>query len=600
VPAKRLSTRIGRTIAILFVVTVATSAVVLLVGFRSLLIRVHASQLEEYLDTMEPAFIAAASTDSAQAQETIQQLCVRWDQQIDRRLTFVLPDGSVAGESELDPEVLDNHGRRPEIVEATQRGVGTSVRYSDTVQQRMIYVALALRSDDRFLGVLRTAIPVNQATSSLGSFWIATAPVLLFMMGLGIVAVFLTSRELGQVFREINEDAKQFQRDGFNFSLRIPQWREVQGIVELVNSMGKQLKERITSASRQQTLETAILASMVEGVLAIDPGMRIINMNEAAARLLRVSREDALNCRIEEVVRVSAILEFIQKTMESSSAIEEDLLIYDEKERFFKAHGTKLLDSEGQSIGALVALYDNTKIRRLELIRKEFAANVSHELKTPITSIKGFAETLLDSGLDDRTDAMRFLSIITQQSDRLIAIVDDLLGLARIEEDIEREGVALNIGRLRGVIDSAVSTCARSAAEKKINVEVDCPYEATARYNPQLFEQALVNLIDNAIKYSDPGSSILISVEIRDSQVRVSVKDNGCGIAREHIPRLFERFYRVDKTRSRALGGTGLGLAIVKHIVLSHKGTVEVDSEVGAGSTFTICLPEPRELGMQF
>jgi two-component system phosphate regulon sensor histidine kinase PhoR len=594
VPAKSLTARIGRTVLLIFIAAAVISGVVVIVGVRSLLIRSVINRLQRSLDTIAPSFIQAATAEPAQY-ESIQQLCSQFGGQFDLRITFVLPDGTVPGESELDPDTLDNHGNRPEVIEAIEQGRGASLRFSETVQQRMIYAALALQESGRFLGVLRAATPLHKATFLLGSFWLVAGPLLLFVVIAGSAAVLLTSGILRRSFGRINGSVERFRAGEFARPLHIPEWQETRGIVELINSMGRQLNESISSASRQQTLEKAILTSMVEGVLAIDSQMRIINLNEAAARLLRISREEALNHRIEEVVRISAILEFIQRTLESSTPLEEDLLIYDERERFFRAHGTMLLDSKGESIGALVALYDNTKVHRLELIRKEFAANVSHELKTPITSIKGFAETLLDSGLDNREERMRFLSIIVQQTDRLIAIVDDLLSLARIEEDVQREGVVLNVGRLRGVIDSAVSTCAGAAKERKIGVQIECPYDITVAFNPQLLEQALVNLIDNAIKYSNTGSSISISVKKLDRQICIAVKDHGCGIAEEHIPRLFERFYRVDKARSRALGGTGLGLAIVKHIVLSHKGRVEVDSRVGEGSTFTICLPWQKD-----
>jgi two-component system phosphate regulon sensor histidine kinase PhoR len=445
------------------------------------------------------------------------------------------------------------------------------------------------------LGTRSLLFRVYHAGQPIMWFWPVFVPVLLLVLAAGIASAVLISLKLKRAFVHLDEDARRFQEGNFSSPIRAPSWREAHRIVALVNSMGRQLKERINLASRQQTLEKAILASMAEGVLAIDPGMLIINMNEAAARFLGVSREEALNHRVEEVVRFSPILEFIQGTIEGETALGQDLLIYDEKERFLHAQGTRLVDSSGESIGALVVLRDNTKVHKLEVIRKEFAANVSHELKTPITSIKGFAETLLDSRLENRAEVMRFLSIIARQTDRLIAIVDDLLSLARIEEDIEREAVELRSGRLRGVIDSAVASCALAAGERGIDLRIECPEEASARFNSRLLEQALMNLIDNAIKYSGPGAGILVSVESKNRQVRISVQDRGCGIDPEHIPRLFERFYRVDKARSRALGGTGLGLAIVKHIVLSHTGTVEVESEVGRGSTFTICLPEPRE-----
>ena len=567
----------------------------MLLGFRSHLIRVHAGQLEQYLAAIGVEFIEAFSGDDKETHEAIQELCLSWGRRIDRRLTFILPDGEVVGESQLDPGFLDNHFDRPEISGALLQGSTSSVRYSDTVQQRMIYTAVALRSGERLYGVLRASTPVARIIYPYGSFGLVAGPVFLLMLSVGVAVLALVLRKIKRLFAGLENEVLRFRDSGYAQPLSVRIWKETEGIIDSINSMGMQLRERINFASRQRTVEKAILANMVEGVLAIDSESRIIDVNEAAARLLRVSRKEALHHRIEEVVRISDILEFIQKTMESSTILEEDLQIYDEKERFLRVHGTKLLDSAGKSIGALVVLYDNTQLHRLELVRKEFAANVSHELKTPITSIKGFSETLLDGGLEDRADAMRFLSIIAQQSNRLIAIVDDLLSLARIEENLEQGEVALSTGRLRGVLDSAASTCQRRAAERNIDVRIECPYDVSARFNPQLLEQALVNLMDNAIKHSEPGGGVEVSVENREGLVCIAVKDHGCGIAREYIPRLFERFYRVDKARSRALGGTGLGLAIVKHIVLSHRGNVEVESEEGEGSTFTICLPEPRE-----
>ncbi|HQU43849.1 MAG TPA: ATP-binding protein, partial [Pirellulales bacterium] len=243
------------------------------------------------------------------------------------------------------------------------------------------------------------------------------------------------------------------------------------------------------------------------------------------------------------------------------------------------------------AIGAVIVLNDVSRLRQLENLRRDFAANVSHELRTPITSIKGFVETLLDGALADRDDAERFLHIIARQADRLNAIIEDLLSLARIEKEAESGDISFTVGRIDQVLQGAVQDCAVRAAERKIDVLLDCAGDVSARMKPDLLEQAVINLLDNAIKYSEPGGRVWLSGYCDAGQAVIAVKDKGCGIAEEHHSRLFERFYRVDKARSRKMGGTGLGLAIVKHIALAHRGDVTVESAPGQGSTFFVRLP---------
>jgi two-component system phosphate regulon sensor histidine kinase PhoR len=235
-----------------------------------------------------------------------------------------------------------------------------------------------------------------------------------------------------------------------------------------------------------------------------------------------------------------------------------------------------------------------TRARRLETIRKDFVANVSHELKTPIASIKGFVETLLDGAMRDPDDAARFLTIIAKQADRLGSIIEDLLSLAKIEQSEDAADLALEEASLAGVLEAAVADCQANAAARRIEFDLECDPALRAAVNSPLLEQAVTNLLDNAVKYSEPGETVRIVARREADAVTIAVSDRGCGIEREHLPRLFERFYRVDKARSRKLGGTGLGLSIVKHIVQAHGGQITVASVVGQGSTFTIHLPAER------
>jgi len=259
---------------------------------------------------------------------------------------------------------------------------------------------------------------------------------------------------------------------------------------------------------------------------------------------------------------------------------------------FLNGHGTLLRDEGGKKIGALIVLNDITRLKRLENIRTEFVANVSHEIKTPITAIKGFVETLADGRVKDEADARRFLGIIASHVSRLESIIEDLLRLSRIEKDAEAEEIHLRNENIMNVIENAVQLCKPTAESKGINIDLDCDENLVARINSPLLEQAIVNLIDNSIKYSDKDKKVRIKAFQDERGIFIEIIDQGKGIEEEHIPRLFERFYRVDKARSRRLGGTGLGLAIVKHIIQAHGGHVSVISSLGKGSTFTILLPK--------
>jgi two-component system phosphate regulon sensor histidine kinase PhoR len=253
--------------------------------------------------------------------------------------------------------------------------------------------------------------------------------------------------------------------------------------------------------------------------------------------------------------------------------------------------GTALRDSEQTPLGAVIVLNDVTRLKRLETMRRDFVANVSHELKTPITSIKGFVETLISGAMDKPEDNKRFLGIVASQADRLNAIIDDLLSLSQLEQDAEKVEIVIAESGLKPVLEMAIQACASKATEKKVHVDLNCPESVTARINPQLLEQAVINLVDNAIKYSLTSTQVRVNVSAGEEGITVAVADEGRGIEKEHIPRLYERFYRVDSDRSRAMGGTGLGLAIVKHIAQVHGGSVSVDSSIGKGSTFRIHLP---------
>ncbi len=331
---------------------------------------------------------------------------------------------------------------------------------------------------------------------------------------------------------------------------------------------------------------------MTEGVLAIDENERIISINRAAIEILELAAAAWEGRSVYEVVRNTSLQRFVSKTLSAREPREDEITLHtDKKERLIRTIGTVLRDADGARIGAVIVLDDITRIRQLENMRREFVANVSHELRTPITSIKGFVETLMEMDPEEIRDARRFLETITRQTDRLNAIIEDLMLLSRLDQESEKRLIQLRPGRIKNVLLSAIDTCSLKASEKNVDVQLDCPDELSAEIESRLLEQAVVNLIDNAIKYTEGDDQVLVTARREDSQVVIAITDHGRGIPADHHSRLFERFYRVDRARSRKLGGTGLGLAIVKHIVQAHDGSVEVRSAPGDGSTFSIILP---------
>jgi two-component system phosphate regulon sensor histidine kinase PhoR len=465
-----------------------------------------------------------------------------------------------------------------------------AVRYSYTLEKPMMYVAVPVSEEDNTPAV-RVAVPASTMSQALYASKIR--------FGLGVLAagllivvtsIYLSSR-ITSSLREMRHGAERFARGDFSTKLKMPQTEEFAALADEMNRMAAQLDDRIRTVVNQRNELEAVLSSMVEGVLALDTEERLISLNKAAAQLMDIEPEQVQNRTIQETIRNSELQDFVRRTLDSPQPVEGEIVFFNGNKRYLQAHGMPLTDVGGNKIGALVVLNDVTNIRRLENIRKEFVANASHEIRTPVTSIKGFVETLMDGALEDTETTKRFLNIISRHSDRLNAIVEDLLSLSKIEMEAERGEIFLEEGKILGVVEESVEACHLFAQEKSITVEIDCPEDLEGRFNPSLLVQALINLLDNAIKYSEKGSTVKMMCLKTESGVQISVNDQGTGIEKKHIPRLFERFYRVDKARSRKMGGTGLGLAIVKHIVQIHKGDIEVNSRPGEGSVFTMTLP---------
>lgn len=432
---------------------------------------------------------------------------------------------------------------------------------------------------------------LSQVTGWELALWLAVAGLLAVLL-VGAIRTHLRLRALRVGIERITAgDAAH----------RLPQYERGQSgaLSRALTRMAGVFNQRLRSLQQQRNELEAVLASMVEGVIAVDPEEKLLSLNNVGSELLRVSPHRAIGRSIQEVVRNTALQQFVQRALTHNDPIQGDFVLRLEtqqgrgEDRYIQAQGAALMDASGQRIGALVVLHDVTRLRRLEMIRRDFVANVSHELKTPITAIKGAVETLIDTDeqtFDPESNA-RFLGIVSRQADRLHAIIEDLLALARIEQDAERDRVLLEETPVEEILRSAVEACEVAAAGREIELTLTCPESLMVRVNPALLEQAVVNLLDNAIKYCPAGTRVEVRCTNVGGEVVVSVRDEGPGIEAEHLPRIFERFYRTDKARSRAMGGTGLGLSIVKHIANAHGGRVGVESTLGKGSTFRIHLP---------
>ncbi|MEW6657664.1 MAG: ATP-binding protein [Thermodesulfobacteriota bacterium] len=505
------------------------------------------------------------------------------------RLTVILPAGKVLGDTEEDPARMDNHGDRPEFLQAIRGRVGVSTRFSYTLGHEQMYVAVPLKDQGRIIGVVRASLAMTAIGQALRVFYFKIVLGGLAIALLVALLSFFISRRLSDPLENLKRGALRFAQGDLSRKLPIPQTDELASLAEVLNDMAAKLEDRISALIRQGQMQVAVLSSMIEGVLAIDAEQRLIALNRAGARLLGVDPEATLNQNIQEVVQDSGLRWFINRALVAKDPIEEEVAI-SEGQRVLQAHGTSLRDASGTNIGVLIVLHDVTHLRQLEHLRRDFVANVSHELKTPITSIKGFVETLLTGALHEPENAENFLRIIAKQADRLNEIIDDLLSLSRLEQDAERGRIFLTTQKIKGVLETAIQVCGPKAQARGIAVHLDCPDDLRARVNAPLLEQALVNLVDNAIKYSEANREVRVEAARPGAEVIIRVKDQGSGIKPEHLPRLFERFYRVDSGRSRASGGTGLGLAIVKHIAQAHLGKVTVESTPGKGSIFSLHL----------
>ena len=504
------------------------------------------------------------------------------------RVTVIASNGRVLADSQSDPETMENHAERPEVRDAFQTGEGRSVRRSVTVNRDLVYFAARYAVPGGAPVVLRFALPVQTVDDVVWEFrrrlWLAS----LLMLLLTGTASLLISRSFSSRVDHLRLFTHRVAEGDFRPIEADRSGDDLDELAVSLNETAARLDRTIQTLTEERNLSSAILGSMVEGVAVVSAHERLLFANQEFAEILELDAPPNPGSPLLEVVRQTELIEAVRQVMQGEPRVQAEIVTGTLRQRFFDVTVASVRAAE--TSGAVIVLHDITDLRKLERVRRDFVANVSHEFKTPLTAIQGFAETLLAGALDDPQNRFRFLEIILDHSRRLARLTDDLLELSKMDAD----RLDLDIRRLSvsQFVQSCLETTERPAAEKdlRISVNLDHALPDIAADRRRLAE-VLQNLLDNAIQYTPSGGQIMVSASGDGSEVTFTVSDTGIGIPKADQPRIFERFYRVDVARSREVGGTGLGLSIAKHLVEAHGGRIWVDSDVGQGSQFHFTVP---------
>lgn len=510
---------------------------------------------------------------AADDREALEDRAKAYGSLLETRVTLTDAQGVVLADSEHDPSTMENHADRPEIARALKGEPGMSIRYSATLKKDLLYQSVPLLHGGRLIGVLRLSIALGHIDELLRGLAKRMALVSCAVLLLSLAMAALFSHLVTRPLRELAQASSRIASGDLSARAAPASNDEIRDLTEAFNDMAERLQSSFRElASRKEELET-VVSSMNEALVVIDGKGRVVLHNERAAALS--SAGDILGRYYWEAFRSPSFNEFLEKARGGAYAAEVVL----QKRTYLCTAGN--IPSRKETV---VTLHDVTAVEEMRRFKKELVANAAHELKTPLTAIKGFTETCIDEA---QGELLHHLEIILRHTNRLIAMVDDLLTLSSLEE---RPAVSHEDVRLKELIGAIVSVYGPKIREKGLDLVLDVDGEIVVQADPTLLEQLLINLLDNALKYTEHGR-ITLSARRTPKGLTIEVSDTGIGIAQEHLTRIFERFYVVDKSRSRASGGTGLGLSIAKHIAALHGGGIEVESTLGEGSTFRVVLP---------
>lgn len=505
------------------------------------------------------------------------------------RVTFIDGGGDVLGDSDFDRRRMENHADRPEVIDAKRSGVGNDIRVRDTVKQKMLYVAYAVRPGAPDSEVLRLSKNIQDVERSVREMWIVLISGLLLLFIIVAAISYRIALGLTRPLEQITRVAKRIKN--MDYQARVPLMKndEIGELGVAINAMAESLQDQMQRIRQKEGQLESVLDNMINGIVMIDRSGRILLLNRMAEEVLGFSARELAGRHYAEAKQQYELAQIIQEGLERREHLHDEITFYFPEERLLEINLVPVFHSGDEFGGVLLVLQDVSAIRRLERMRSEFVANVSHELKTPIAAVKGFAETLLGGAVNDPDTAKSFLQIIYDESERLNRLIGDILELSKVES--RRVPLQFSPVELSSFTGKTVELLATEASRKGILLDVSVEPGLYVEADEDRLRQIVMNLLSNGINYTPEGGRVSVKVDGDDDHIRIRISDTGIGIPKKDLPRIFERFYRVDKARSRSSGGTGLGLSIVKHLVELHKGTIAVDSKVGAGSVFTIELP---------
>ncbi|MGE6257421.1 two-component system histidine kinase PnpS [Heyndrickxia sporothermodurans] len=512
------------------------------------------------------------------------------------RITIIDPNGDVLADSENNPANMESHANRPEFkkIMKQHKNSAESIRYSETLGFNMMYVATPIKENNDTIGVIRVAFTLQTIDHAIKKLWLSLGLAMGLTLILSSIIAIRLAKGITRPIEDIIQVSRRLTEKDYSSRVRAKTNGELEQLSNAINKLAKSLQHQMEEIRENQQRLTGVLTNMVSGVMLINPEGRIVLVNPAMEKIIGSTAEQLTGKLHIEAGKSFGLSQLIDRSLKEVVSIHDEVHMYFPNERILDAHLAPYVGVNGGIKGIIIVLHDITEIRRLEKMRSEFVANVSHELKTPVTSLKGFAETLLDGAMYDPEITKSFLTIIHDESERLHRLITDILHLSKIEQhQLPFHPEPLNV---IDVIYESIDTIQEEINRKQLTFRLpEKQQQVIIEAEKDRLQQIILNLAANAVTYTPEKGYIEISLHEQEEQIEIIVADSGIGISKEDLPRIFERFYRVDKARSRNSGGTGLGLAIVKHLVESHHGSIHVESEEGKGTKFTITLPKKQK-----
>lgn len=564
--------------------------------------RFYLDEAREHLTSK--AHLIQSGIDTKRENVSLQDFVKKSSSLSEIRITILDTNGVVLADSEENPGLMENHrgvNKREEIEVAIKKGIGNSQRYSTTINEDMLYVAI-LASVENSNIIIRTSESMQSLNTSINKARKRIVLISIIILIVIIPLVIITSRLITRPLFLIGKAAKKISKGDMMDPIPISQksffsgTEEISSITVALNDMAKELDKKIATITKEKNEQKNILNyiniiqySMSEGLIAIDLENKISTINKAASSYLDIDRKKDIGKQYDKKIKNKAIKKIIKSILKKQRPITKEIRIGQMKKMFFTVNGKVLKDQKLKPVGCLIVMTDVTRLKQLEAMRRVFVANVSHELKTPITSIGGYIETAQkDISLKTKNE---FLEKAIKQNNRLNSIIDDLLRLSRIEAIEDEDAFTLSTQKLLPIIEGSVEDIRENIKKYGIKVVIECSKDIYAKIDSQLMREALINLLENAIKYGVDNSTVILSVKRKSNKILIDIENKGEVIPEKERDRIFNRFYRVDKSRSKKTGGTGLGLAIVKHISIVHNGTIEVHKSDGNTTVFRLTLP---------